>query len=114
MLTLLNHPELFERLEEKILDLQLGEAQLSSLLQQIIMTISSHQELDREALALHISKVATCQGVMELLLNNQQLKLTRFAGTSATLDEAEKGWLDTLALQLHHGRLFAEESEAAS
>ncbi|MCI5046626.1 MAG: DNA primase, partial [Aquisalinus sp.] len=107
VLTLVNHPELFERLEEKILDLQLADPQLSGLLQQVILIISSDPELDREGVARHISKVAACQGVMELLLNNQQLKLTRFAGARATLDEAEKGWLDTLALQLHHGRLFA-------
>ncbi len=113
VLTLLNHPGLFERREQEILDLSLSDPSVFGLLRQIIERLTRDSSLDREGLARHIRQVANDAGALELLLKNQQLKLTKFASTTATLDEAEKGWLNTLSIHLHHGRLLAEEAEAA-
>ena len=112
--TLYNHPGLFERHEEAFLDLQLADQGLSGLLQAIIGAITGDPALDREGLALHMSSVAHAAGTLEQMLENERLKLTKFACANATLEDAEEGWLNTLSLHLHHGQLRAEEMEAAS
>lgn len=112
--TLLNHPGLFERQEEALMTLRLKNSALSGLLQEIIGAITADPALDRDGLARHMSNTAQTAGTLELMLTNEQLKLTKFARADAILEEAEEGWLNTLSLHLHHGQLRAEEMEAAS
>ncbi|GGD10278.1 DNA primase [Aquisalinus flavus] len=113
VITLLNHPGLFARQEEAILDLELADPDYSALLREIISSLSADPALDREGLALHMSTVAHIAGTMEQMLKNERLRLTKFACADATLDDAEDGWLNTLSIHLHHGPLRLEEMEAA-
>ena len=111
--TLLNHPGLFERREEAVLELELADSALAATLREIIAALSADPALDREGLARHMSTVAPVAGTVEQMLGNERLRLTTFARPEASLDDAEEGWLNALSIHLHHGPLRLEEMEAA-
>jgi DNA primase len=112
--TLFNHPGLFERLEETLLELEFSDKANAVLLAEMIGILSSDPTLDRTALERHMKTVGKCAGPLEQMLANEQLRMNKFACAEATLEEAELGWRNTLSLHLHHGSLRAEETEAAS
>ena len=112
--TIFNHPALFERLEEMLLTLDFADQGAAVLLAEIIGALSTNPALDRTGLERHMRLVEKCAEPLELMLNHEQLKMTKFACAEATLEDAEMGWRNTLSLHLHHGSLRAEETEAAS
>ncbi len=113
VLTLLHHPQLFATQEAAILDLAPEDKDMARLLACLIEALTNEPELDIEGVKRHIMTVPACAGAMESLLNDQQLKIVKFARPTATLAEAETGWRNTLSLHLHNGLLKVEAAEAA-
>ncbi len=113
VLTLLNHPDLFRANEAEILGLSLEDPDMARLLSAYIDAVSEQENLDIEGVRRHIQTVPACAGVLESLLNDQQLTLLKFTRPTATLAEAETGWRNTLSLHLFHGLTSEEAAELA-
>ncbi|MGV6801483.1 MAG: DNA primase [bacterium] len=114
VLCLLNHPGLFDLQEEAIMALELASPKLAKILAIMAQKLAENPDLDAAAIQRHISTVEDCAGTLEALTRNGRLKINKFAGAEATLEEAQAGWLNVLSLHLHHGLLRTEEAEAAS
>ncbi len=116
--TIITHPEMFDELEEELMDLVLtGEDRvflLGEALRHLGNASNLGENLDFDALRAQISNTDRGAATCKRLLDDKRLNIHKFARPDATTEDAISGWRDTLALHLHHGTLRQEMREAAS
>lgn len=107
LLTLLNHPELLENYAEDISRIEIKTPALDRLRNEIIDIAALHAPLEREALKRHLlsRNLADIAGRLEA---GTAFRSDRFAWPDAAPDEAEAGFLHTLA---RHRRVIVLETE---
>ena len=118
LLTLVNHPDLFAEIEKEALDLVISDpgraALLSVAVQHLGGDLPDGETLDISQLHRHISSDDRSADTLKRLLNDERLRIHKFARSDATMEDALSGWRNTLALHLRHGPLRREMLEAAS
>lgn len=92
--TLMNHPQMFDSLEERLGMLEFSAPELDKLRQQVINTLAADEGLDSEGLRNHLSGMGF-SAVVGPLLSSKTYMHARFARPDATEEEALEGWLDT-------------------
>ncbi len=95
--TLLNHPGLTDRVEERLGSLTLADSRLDSLRQNALMHIAQNPELDFAALRAHLARLGFAEE-LENLLNSDVYVHAAFAREGAPLDQALAGWEHTFVL----------------
>ncbi|MDP1626935.1 DNA primase [Parvibaculum sp.] len=107
LLTLLNHPELLENYAEEVSRVEIGTPALDRLRNEIIDIAALHAPLEREALRNHLLSRDLAE-IARRLEAGQAFKSDPFAWPDAAPDEAEAGFLHTLA---RHRRVIVLEAE---
>jgi DNA primase len=95
--TLINHPELFDHVEERLGVMTFSEARLDLLRQTAVMHIAQNPELDFAVLSAQLSAIGYAQEIATLL-HPEVYQHAAFARPSAELDRATAGWDKTFAL----------------
>jgi DNA primase len=107
LLTLLNHPELLENYAEDISRIEIRTPALDRLRNEIIDIAALHAPLEREALKDHLLS-RNLADIAWRLEAGSAFRSDRFAWPDAAPDEAEAGFLHTLA---RHRRAIVLETE---
>ncbi len=107
LLTLLNHPELLENYAEDISRIEIRTPALDRLRNEIIDIAALHAPLEREALKDHLLS-RNLADIARRLEAGSAFRSDRFAWPDAAPDEAEAGFLHTLA---RHRRAIVLETE---
>ncbi|MEP0706741.1 MAG: DNA primase [Parvibaculum sp.] len=107
LLTLLNHPELLENYAEDISRIEIRTPALDRLRNEIIDIAALHAPLEREALKGHLLSRNLAE-IARRLEAGTAFRSDRFAWPDAAPDEAEAGFLHTLA---RHQRAIGLEAE---
>ncbi len=107
---LINHPELYENIEESVCDLVCADAGLDKLRQTLSIALSEYPGLDREALCAHLTEIGLA-AEMEMVLNDSVYVHAAFARPGADFQDALDGWRD---LRAGLSRAGALEGEARS
>ena len=107
LLTLLNHPELLENYAEDISRIEIRTPALDRLRNEIIDIAALHAPLEREALKDHLLS-RNLADIARRLEAGSAFRSDRFAWPDAAPDEAEAGFLHTLA---RHRRVIVLETE---
>ncbi|ABS63930.1 DNA primase [Parvibaculum lavamentivorans DS-1] len=107
LLTLLNHPELLENYAEEVSRVEIGTPALDRLRNEIIDIAALHAPLEREALRNHLLSRDLAE-IARRLEAGSAFKSDRFAWPDAAPDEAEAGFLHTLA---RHRRAIVLQAE---
>ncbi len=107
LLTLLNHPELLENYAEDISRIEIRTPALDRLRNEIIDIAALHAPLEREALKGHLLSRNLAE-IARRLEAGTAFRSDRFARPDAAPDEAEAGFLHTLA---RHQRAIGLEAE---
>ncbi|MCK5778524.1 MAG: DNA primase [Rhodospirillales bacterium] len=111
--TLINHPEIFDEIEERLGMLEFSAAELDNLRQRVLNTFARHESLDSEGLRNHLSEEGFRAEIGMLLSKNVYMH-ARFARPDSDVKEALEGWIDTwqrLTAKEHDGEL--RQAEAA-
>ncbi len=111
--TLINHPEIFDEVEERLGMLEFSAVELDNLRQQVLNTLARHESLDSEGLRNHLSGEGFHAEIGMLLSKNVYMH-ARFARPDSDVKEALDGWRDTwerLTAKAHDGEL--RQAEAA-
>lgn len=97
--TLINHPELYDQIGEKLgeLDYAKAGAELDNLRQQALKTLARETGLETGALTDHLTDLGLGAALASLNARNVLLD-AYFARAEAPLDEALSGWNETYAL----------------
>jgi len=114
--TVLNHPELLVNDLEVFASLRFSNPQLDKLRNQILSTIDSDADLDREGLLAHLTQQGLALTIHSLL-GSAVVRANRFAAREAEQSVVEKGWKDLLRRMssiemLHNDFLAAQEAFA--
>ena len=96
ILHMLNHPELAESHLEELAAVTFTDSALDKLRQDLLLTLGSAQDLDREALRTHLAKNGF-EGMLARLERAPILQPTSSARPEAALHEAEIGWRHVMA-----------------
>ncbi|PKP72413.1 MAG: DNA primase [Alphaproteobacteria bacterium HGW-Alphaproteobacteria-5] len=107
LLTLLNHPELLENYAEEVSRIEIRTPVLDRLRNEIIDIAALHAPLEREALKNHLLDMDLAE-IARRLEAGPAFGSDRFAWPDAAPDEAEAGFLHTLA---RHRRVIVLEAE---
>ena len=107
LLTLLNHPELLENYAEDISRIEIKTPTLDRLRNEIIDIAALHAPLEREALKGHLLSRNLAE-IARRLEAGTAFRSDRFAWPDAAPDEAEAGFLHTLA---RYRRVIVLEAE---
>lgn len=114
LVTLVNHPRLFDEVGEALGMLPFPHGSLEELRQAVISTLSADSGgdsgLDAAAVESHLSS-AGFDTILASLLSESTYDHGRFARPEASLEEARRGWWPTWG-HLHHKRVVAELREA--
>ena len=89
-------------------------ALLSVAVQHLGSDLPDGETLDISQLHRHISSDDRSADTLKRLLDDERLRIHKFARPAATMEDALSGWRNTLALHLRHGPLRREMLEAAS
>lgn len=111
--TLINHPEIFDEIEEHLGMLQFSSPELDNVRQRVLNTLARHESLDSEELQNHLSEDGLGAETGMLLSKNVYMH-ARFARPDSDVKEALEGWLDTyrrLTAKAHDSEL--RQAEAA-
>ena len=111
--TLINHPEIFDEVEERLGMLEFSAVELDNLRQQVLNTLARYESLDSEGLRNHLSEEGFGAEIGTLLSKNVYMH-ARFARSDGDVKEALNGWLDTwqrLTAKAQDGEL--RQAEAA-
>ena len=111
--TLINHPEIFDEIEERLGMLEFSAVELDNLRQRVLNTLARHESLDSEGLRNHLSEEGFRAEIGMLLSKNVYMH-ARFARPDSDVKEALEGWIDTwqrLTAKEHDGEL--RQAEAA-
>ncbi len=93
----LNHPEIGDRVEERLGALMFSDARLDSLRQSALLHLAQTQELDFATLRAHLAHQGFAQELANLLDSDIYVH-AGFARPQATADQALAGWDHTFAL----------------
>jgi DNA primase len=107
VLIVLNHPGLLEAHMEDFAQVELGNAELDKLRNEIIRIAAASPALETEALKRHLKERGLAAS-LDRLENRGALANVWYAWPLAALDDAERGWLHSLAF---HRRILALEEE---
>lgn len=108
--TIVNHPDLFADVEEALAMIDVGDAALNELRQDIVSALSAEPTLDSDALCAHLTAHGH-KSVLAQLKSAGMMEAVPFAKRSAPLDEALRGWLGVLAYR-DEGRIREELRQA--
>ena len=97
MVTLLNHPELWEHVEERLGSTAFLDARLDSLRQTAVIHIAQNTDLDFAGLQAHLADRGFGEELASLLDSGIYVH-AGFARPSAPVDQALAGWDHTLTL----------------
>jgi DNA primase len=97
VVTLLNHPELRDHVEERLGGMGLSDSRLDSLRQSALMHIAQNPELDFVALRAHLANLGFAEE-LENLLNSDIYVHAGFARPATSMDQATAGWDHTFRL----------------
>lgn len=114
VLTLIHHPQLYANHEDAVLGLAVEDAALRRLLSRAVDWLMGAGSLDTEALRSHLLASPGTAEAYERWAAHPLVRLARFTGPKASLDEAEEGWLNALSIDRYQGELEGEVAEAAS
>lgn len=110
--TLINHPALIERVLDELVGLEIGDRELDSLRAEIIDIAGRGAALEISALKAQLNERGLAAAV-ERLTGNKATIIERFARPDATLEEAETGWRELLALDHRNVGLKQQRRENA-
>ncbi|WNJ99749.1 DNA primase [Thalassospiraceae bacterium LMO-JJ14] len=92
--TLINHPEIFDEIEEHLGMLEFSTVELDNVRQRVLNTLARHESLDSEELRNHLSEEGLVAEI-GMLLSKSVYMHARFARADSDVKEALEGWLDT-------------------
>lgn len=107
VLTLIRHPDLFERAEADILSLTLDTRELQDLLEGAVAAILSAEGLDSEKLEGHLRQGPSSE-ILERVLKDEALNAQTFLRATAEQHVVDRGWRDAFRIHVH-GRLALQE-----
>lgn len=93
--TLINHPEIFDTIEERLGMVEFSVTELDNLRQQVLNTLVAHEDLDSSRLRDHLSQTGF-EHVLKALLSKNVYMHAKFARPDQTTEDALEGWQDTL------------------
>lgn len=111
--TLMNHPEIFDEIEERLGMLEFSTPELDNVRQRVLNTLARHESLDSGGLRDHLSEEGL-SAETGLLLSTSVYMHARFARPDSDVKEALEGWHDTyrrLTAKAHDTEL--RQAEAA-
>jgi len=97
MATLLNHPDLFDHVEERLGSYGFSDSRLDTLRQSALKSLISNPDLDFEALTTQLSGLGFKEELKALLTPTVYVH-AGFARPAASLDDATEGWDHTFVL----------------
>jgi DNA primase len=95
--TLLNHPELFDKVEERLGAITFFDPRLDSLRQTALIEIAQRPDLDFNALGAHLQGLGFAAEIATLL-HPEVYVHAGFARPASSLDQATAGWDHTFAV----------------
>ncbi|MHA7871492.1 MAG: DNA primase, partial [Hyphococcus sp.] len=113
LLAAIRHPVLLERKEAAFLELDLLDAGLKSLLNEVLSALSSDPTLDSAGLKSHLSRSGAA-GSLERILSDPELSKHHFLRPDAELDEVAQGFENALALHLFESTFKQEVAKSAA
>ncbi|WP_156032271.1 DNA primase [Parvularcula oceani] len=114
VVTLIHHPQIFANHEEAVLELEVQEGSLRTLLSRTVDWLTEAPSLDSEALRSHILASSEAARAYERWSKHPLVRLARFVRPEAGFDAAEEGWLNALSIDRYQGDLEGEVAEAAA
>ena len=111
--TQMNHPEIFDEIEERLGMLEFSTPELDNVRQRVLNTLARHESLDSGGLRDHLSEEGL-SAETGLLLSTSVYMHARFARPDSDVKEALEGWHDTyrrLTAKAHDTEL--RQAEAA-
>jgi DNA primase len=112
IVTLINHPTLIEDVFDDLVSLEIMNQELDKLRAEIIDIAGRTAPLDRAALKAHLNERGQAS-MVERLTGNKATILEKFARPEATIEEAESGWRELLALDYRNVGLVKQRQEYA-
>ena len=104
--TLINYPELFDELEEKIGSIKFSSHELDIMRQRVLKTLAENKGLNAISLTKHLK--SSCNNEeLNTILCGEVYTHAGFARPNKSLEEARKGWFDTYRL-ISNGDLRAQ------
>ena len=97
IVTLINHPLLFDRIGEQLASLEFRALDLDKLRQEVLKTLALSPRTKKEALRDHIEN-AGFSALLNGLLSQQVINHANFARPDENIDVAQNGWEQTLRL----------------
>jgi len=104
--TIINHPEIFDHVEERLGMVEFSVTELDNLRQQVLNTFVAHEDLDSSRLRDHLSK-AGFDRVLKALLSKNVYMHGRFARPDQSTEVALAGWVNTF--ETYSAEFLAEE-----
>ncbi len=97
IITLINHPLIFDRIGEQLSSLEFSAPDLDKLRQEVLKTLALSPRLEKQALRDHLEKTGFSK-LLNDLLGRQVIDHANFARPDENIDVALKGWEQTLRL----------------
>ncbi len=91
--TLLNHPDIFGQIEDRIGDLDMGNQGLDAIFQETISALQLDSGLDMQTLCRHLDAAGFSEGLSHILCEAVYVH-AGFSRPKAEPQEALEGWLD--------------------
>lgn len=110
--TLINHPEIFGRVEDRIADIDMGNEPFNGLLHETLSALQGDSGLDTHALCRHLD-AAGFSAQLSRVLSDAVYVHAGFARPGTETQEALKGWLEMRDFMTRQG-LAQEIREAGS
>lgn len=110
VMTIVNHPELLESIEEDFVSLDIHSTDLDRVRREILEHAVSSPGVDRGALMTHLHKQGVGK-IVERYLASNALRSFRIVAAEASADEALQGWKNAFAIHDRAKRLQAEHDE---
>lgn len=111
--TMVNHPALFNDMEEKFCNMTLRDDALDRIRQEIIMTLEDETELDMFDLKGHLRGCGYGSD-LNRVLNNSVYTHAGFARPSADIDAARNGWTETWEFMIKKQRQYELQAAATA
>jgi DNA primase len=100
MAILINHPALFEEIEETIASVTFVTAPLDTLRDAVVRALSRSSGLDANSLTVHLREDGFSE-TLENILSEATYNHAPFARPEASLDDARRAWRDILGGAWH-------------
>ncbi len=108
--TLINHPELYDDVSERLGTITFSATELDNLRQEVLKTLAAKSGLETEPLTNHLNECGY-SAVLRSLLGASVYDHAYFARPDALVEEAVAGWYETFD-QIRSRDLIAEIKEA--